>query len=287
MTGFGKAIFENENLKVAVELKSVNGKSFDIKVRMPSSYNEKEIELRSFLNKYFERGSFELIVSAESISASSNLVFNKQLALKYYNEFNSFLKENKIDEENNLLNIIAKLPDVFKSDKSTADEKEWNFVFETIKKASEKVDASRKNEGLKLEKEFKNYIDRILKLLKEVEKHDSKRLSIIKEQLQKKLTENIDKSRIDENRLEQELIYYIEKLDITEEKVRLKSNCSYFLETIAQKESQGKKLTFISQEIGREINTIGSKANNINIQKIVVQMKDELEKIKEQLMNVL
>lgn len=287
MTGFGKTICESPNFKVTVEIKSVNGKQSDIKIRMPSVYNEKEILLRSLIAQSLERGNIELTLYIGNSAENPNFSFNKTLALKYYSELKSLAKEINTENNTDYIGLIMKLPDVLKPEKSVIDEKEWDIIYKTVVKALEELDKSRKNEGIKLERDFRKRIDFIFKLLKEIEKLDPIRLKSIKQRLRNNLLDVIDKSKIDENRLEQELVFYIEKIDITEEKVRLKSHCNYFLETLVDKNSQGKKLGFISQEMGREINTLGSKANNADIQKKVVIMKDELEKIKEQLMNVL
>lgn len=287
MTGFGKAICESQNLKVTAEIKSVNGKQSDIKIRMPSVYNEKEIQLRSLIAQSLERGNIELVLYIENSAENPNYSFNKSLALKYYSELKSLAREINPENKTDYIGLIMKMPDVLKPEKSVMDEKEWDFIYKTVVKALEEVDKSRRSEGIKLERDFRKRIDFIFKLLKEIEKLDPTRLKTIKQRLQNNLLEVINRNKIDENRLEQELVFYIEKIDITEEKVRLKSHCNYFLETLADKNSQGKKLGFISQEMGREINTLGSKVNNADMQKKVVIMKDELEKIKEQLMNVL
>ncbi|MDD5569581.1 MAG: YicC family protein [Bacteroidales bacterium] len=287
MTGFGKAICESQNFKVTAEIKSVNGKQSDVKIRMPSVYGEKEMQLRSLIAQSLERGNIELSLFIENSAENPNYSFNKPLALKYYSELKSLSKEINQENKTDYIGLIMKMPDVLKPEKSIMDEKEWDFIYKTVVKVLEEVDKSRRSEGIKLERDFRKRIDLIFKLLKETEKLDLVRLKSIKQRLQNNLLDVIDKNKIDENRLEQELVFYVEKIDITEEKVRLKSHCNYFLETLADKNSQGKKLGFISQEMGREINTLGSKANNVDIQKKVVIMKDELEKIKEQLMNVL
>jgi len=287
MTGFGKSVTEIPGKKITIEIRSLNSKSFDLNLRLPYLYKEKELELRGDLSKQIERGKLDITIFTESTQETSPVVINKTLAKRYYQELKELSKEIE-GEDKNFLSLVLKMPEVMKSEKEIAelDKNEWAQVKEAIGKALEAFQKFRSDEGKVLEKEFKTRIDTIAKLLKDVVSNDAKRIKNIRTRIEKNLDELVEKEKIDKNRLEQELIYYIEKLDITEEKLRLKTHLDYFLKTM-QEPSGGRKLGFISQEIGREINTIGSKANDASIQKFVVEMKDELEKIKEQLLNVL
>jgi uncharacterized protein (TIGR00255 family) len=283
MTGFGKAVLELPGKKITVEVRSLNSKQLDLNLRVPSLYREKEAELRSEISKTVERGKVDLGIYSESTGEASAVSVNMPLAKNYYNELRSLAKE--LDEKNDhLLSIVVKMPDVFRNERQELDEKEWKGVMKTVSKALAAFNGFRSDEGKTLKKELLGRIDVITALLEEVKKLDEKRIPAVRERLQKSVDEL--KEKVDQNRFEQELIYYIEKFDITEEKVRLLTHCEYFRKTI-EEASSGRKLGFITQEIGREINTIGSKANDAGIQKLVVQMKDELEKVKEQLLNVL
>jgi uncharacterized protein (TIGR00255 family) len=287
MTGFGKSVTESPGKKITVEIRSLNSKSLDLNLRIPYLYKEKELELRSELSKQIERGKLDVTVFTESTQETLPVVINKNLAKKYYQEIKILANELDADTTN-FLSLVLKMPDVLKPEKEIAelDKNEWIVVKDTINKAIEAFQEFREDEGKVLQKEFETRIETIEDLLKEVVSKDSKRIKNIRSRIEKNLDELFEKEKIDKNRLEQELIYYIEKLDITEEKLRLKTHLDYFLKTMKEP-SGGRKLGFIAQEIGREINTIGSKANDANIQQFVVQMKDELEKIKEQLLNVL
>ncbi len=285
MTGFGKAKINIKNKQIIAEVKSVNSKQLDLGLRLPLSLRDKEAEFRNLIAEIAERGKVDFSIYFDGESSERKMILNKQLASNYYKELMLFAKDVKADSSN-LLAMIMNLPDVFKQEISVADDDEIKKVKSLIQSALNEFNAFRKSEGLTLGKELEKRIQLILGLLKKVEQADGKRIKLIKERIRKELHDIISKEKIDQNRFEEELIYYVEKMDITEEKVRLKTHCDYFLNTLNEK-SSGRKLGFISQEIGREINTIGSKANDAAIQKMVVQMKDELEKIKEQLMNVL
>lgn len=287
MTGFGKATHEIPGKKITVEIRSLNSKQLDLNLRIPYLYKEKELELRTEIGKQLERGKVDVTVFTETTQESTPTSLNKTLAKAYFNELKS-LSEELNEGTENLLSIVVKMPDVLKAERETVelDEKEWNEVKATVNRAIEAFQKFRDDEGKSLENEFNNRIGIIAKLLNEVLQLDDARVSNIKNRIKNNLEEVIDTNKIDQNRFEQELIYYIEKLDITEEKLRLKTHLNYFNDTMKEPGS-GRKLGFISQEIGREINTIGSKANDAGMQKLVVQMKDELEKIKEQLLNVL
>lgn len=285
MTGFGKAKINIKNKQIIAEVKSVNSKQLDLGLRLPLSLRDKEAEFRNLIAEIAERGKVDFSIYFDGESSERKMILNKQLASNYYKELMLFAKDVKADSSN-LMAMIMNLPDVFKQEVSVADDDEIKKVKSLIQSALNEFNAFRKSEGLTLGKELEKRIQLILGLLKKVEQADGKRIKLIKERIRKELHDIISKEKIDQNRFEEELIYYVEKMDITEEKVRLKTHCDYFLNTLNEK-SSGRKLGFISQEIGREINTIGSKANDAAIQKMVVQMKDELEKIKEQLMNVL
>lgn len=285
MTGFGKAKINIKNKQIIAEVKSVNSKQLDLGLRLPLSLRDKEAEFRNLIAEIAERGKVDFSIYFDGESSERKMILNKQLASNYYKELMLFAKDVKADSSN-LMAMIMNLPDVFKQEISVADDDEIKKVKSLIQAALNEFNAFRKSEGLTLGKELEKRIQLILGLLKKVEQADGKRIKLIKERIRKELHDIISKEKIDQNRFEEELIYYVEKMDITEEKVRLKTHCDYFLNTLNEK-SSGRKLGFISQEIGREINTIGSKANDAAIQKMVVQMKDELEKIKEQLMNVL
>ena len=287
MTGFGKAVAEIPGKKITVEVRSLNSKQLDLNLRIPYVYKEKELELRSDVSKQIERGKVDLSVYTESTQETLPIAINKTLVKTYYKELKALSEE--LNEENqNLMALILKMPDVMKAEREVVelDEEEWNQVKSTVNKAIEAFQKFRFDEGKILASEFNSRIGIIYELLTEVMSNDAVRVETIRTRIKNNIAELVEKEKIDENRFEQELIYYIEKLDITEEKLRLKTHLDYFLKTM-QEPGCGRKLGFISQEIGREINTIGSKANDATIQKMVVQMKDELEKIKEQMLNVL
>jgi len=287
MTGFGKATTEIPGKKVTVEVRSLNSKQLDLNLRLPYLYKEKELELRADISKQIERGKVDISVFTESTLDLLPVSINRKLAKIYYNELKSLSEE--LDELNpNLLALVVKMPDVMKAEREILDldEEEWKQVKNTVDRAIEAFQKFRSDEGSTLSNEFSNRISLIDKLLAEVIIMDAPRVENIRTRIKNSLAEAIEKEKIDQNRFEQELIYYIEKLDITEEKLRLKTHIDYFINTMNEPAS-GRKLGFITQEIGREINTIGSKANYATVQKLVVQMKDELEKIKEQLLNVL
>ncbi len=285
MTGFGKSIAEYGNKRINVEIKSLNSKQTDINLKIPYLYREKEIEIRNILSQKLERGKIDCIIFLENNADASNITINKSLALKYYQELNSLATE--INEtHNDILNILVKMPDVIKAEKEELDENEWNEILKALHDAIDKADKFRKQEGDLLKLDFIKRNNLILQLLSEVEPFEKNRIENIRQRINNDITTFLNSDKIDPNRFEQELIYYIEKIDFTEEKVRLKKHCNYFTETLNEG-SAGKKLGFVVQEMGREINTLGSKANDFDIQRIVVIMKDELEKIKEQLSNIL
>jgi uncharacterized protein (TIGR00255 family) len=287
MTGFGKAVSEIPGKKVTVEVRSLNSKQLDLNLRIPYYYKEKELELRTEIGKQLERGKVDISVYTESTLETLPVALNKELAKTYYKELKS-LSEELNESNNDLLALALKMPDVMKPEREVVelDEAEWKLVKSVVDKAIEAFQKFRDDEGKSLSAEFSMRISIIERLLAEIITFDAARVSNIKTRIKNNLEEVIDVNKIDQNRFEQELIYYIEKLDITEEKLRLKTHLDYFIATMKEP-AAGRKLGFISQEIGREINTIGSKANDAEMQKLVVQMKDELEKIKEQMLNVL
>lgn len=291
MTGYGKALAELPGKNLAIEIKSLNSKGLDLSVKLPSAFREKEMEIRTLLSQRLERGKIELFVSVEKSADSGSFSINKTLFLHYHKELKTLLSEAGEESNESLSSVILKIPDVLQSEKAEFDEHDWETVAQGIENALSSVEEFRTAEGQVLEDDIRGRVGLILDLLVLVEPFEQNRLNDIRERIrtgfQKITKSDLLQTKPDENRFEQELIYYIERLDITEEKVRLKKHCDYFIETLNDSASQGKKLGFVVQEMGREINTIGSKANDAGIQKIVVQMKDELEKIKEQLLNIL
>jgi uncharacterized protein (TIGR00255 family) len=285
MTGFGKASIETGEKTITAEIRSLNSKSADINLRLPGSLRNYELELRNELSRLLERGKIDLSLSIESKKAEAPVEINLPLALAYYQQMKKLAQE--LGEPiSDAVQQVMKFPDVLKSERRETDEKEWEQIRACINKAVEQLNKFRETEGLSLITDFETRLKKIDAALEEIKLLDLQRLQGIKDRIKNNLAEVIGKEKIDQNRFEQELIYYIEKLDINEEKVRLKTHLDYFMET-CKEASPGRKLNFISQEIGREINTIGSKANDAQMQKLVVQMKDELEKIKEQSSNVL
>lgn len=286
MTGFGKAVGSYKNKTINVEIKSLNSKHLDLNLRTPSFYREKELELRSYISKKVQRGKVDFSLFVEIPESDKAQKINKEVVFSYYHDLKSIANDLDIQANEELLSLAAKMPDTLSQIREDLDENEWKTILSLIDEAIKKFTAFRKTEGEALEKELSFRIERILALLSEVIPFETERIDHIKTRINRNLEQHLGNSQKDENRFEQELIYYIEKLDITEEKVRLKAHCEHFLDVMKNEDKQGKKLGFISQEIGREINTLGSKANHQEIQKIVVQMKDELEKLKEQLLNI-
>lgn len=285
MTGFGKTEGTVGNKKFTIELRSLNSKQLDLNMRIPGTYREKELELRSWLSENILRGKADLLVYYESMEAEKRMAINKPLMHAYYEDLRSFADEAKI-EGGDFINAIMRIPDVLKPESSELDEEEWAALFSLIKDAFHKFDTYRKLEGEKLTHDFHKRIDLILENRLALNNPIAARNQRVRDKLRANLEELIPVDKIDPNRFEQELIYYLERLDISEEYQRLETNCLHFRDEL-NGESQGKKLGFIAQEIGREVNTIGSKANDADMQRIVVVMKDELEKIKEQINNVL
>jgi uncharacterized protein (TIGR00255 family) len=286
MTGFGKAVKDYNTKKFIIEIRSVNSKQFDLSLRIPGFYREKETELRMWLASRLERGKADFSLTVENTAGNVNVAFDKDLAALYLQEFRKFAQEQNL-EVPDYLSAVMRMPEVVRAASETISEAEWTAIMECATEAVDHLINFRSQEGSILEKDYRLRIANILDLLAKVEPFEKQRIEGIKERMSKNLAEFMDGEDVDKNRFEQELFYYLEKLDVTEEKVRLKKHCDYFIQTLSDENHPGKKLAFITQEIGREINTLGSKANDADIQKLVVNMKDELEKIKEQLLNVL
>ena len=287
MTGFGKSVAEIPQKKISIEIKSLNSKSLDLNARLPWLYKEKESEVRNIISQKLDRGKIDLTINFDVLDSEIIPLINKSVVKNYFIQLKEIAGELKINADEQLLSTIMRLPDALKTEKPELDEKEWELVREKLHEAIGQLDEYRIEEGKSIEADLIRCVGKILASLQDVEKFEGDRIVRIRERLNASLTESISTENIDKNRFEQELIFYLEKLDINEEKVRLKKHCEYFLEKVASIPPNGKILNFISQEIGREINTIGSKANDASIQKLVVMMKDELEKIKEQSLNVL
>lgn len=281
MTGYGKCILQLPTKKISIEIKSLNSKSLDLNVRMPSVYREKELSIRKNIASSLSRGKVDFSLYMEITGEETTTSVNEPVVKKYMDQL-----KNVVDSDaTELLKMAIKMPDALSTDRDEIDKKEWKTIENEISSALLKINTYRSEEGLVLETDFKKRITNIDTLLNDVIAMDPERVEGVRERLRKGVAEI--KEKVDENRFEQELVYYIEKFDITEEKVRLRNHLEYFVKTLDSNESNGKKLGFIGQEMGREINTIGSKSNYAPMQKLVVQMKDELEKIKEQLLNVL
>src|SRR6202012_3693139 len=287
MTGYGIASFDSGNTKYTVEIKSLNSKFLELSLRLPKSFTEKEFQLRTECSKQIERGKVNLSINVEKANTTVNAAGIDKELLKHYFEQLKSVSVDLNESSNNLFQLALGLPEVVKYVEETVSEEEWKIAEKTFQQALAAFQKFRSDEGNVLEQDIKYRIGIILKNLELVVVEEPKRIPVIRERLNQFLNEAVGRENVDQNRFEQELIYYIDKLDITEEKIRLKSHCDYFIETLKNADANGKKLGFISQEIGREINTLGSKANDANIQKLVVGMKEELEKIKEQLLNVL
>lgn len=287
MTGFGLAAADEGNVKFSVEIKSLNSKFLELNLKLPRAYSDKELLLRNTCSKEIERGKVSAVVNIErSDETQKGATINQALLTNYYKQLeaiNVALGANA----NNLLQAALNFPEVITYQEEEGDEKEWEILHQTFLKALANFNQFREDEGKVLKADLELRIKNILAFFAEVDQLAPLRVPQIKARLTQFLEETVGKVNVDQNRFEQELIYYIDKLDITEEKTRLKSHCDYFMETLKSKDANGKKLGFISQEIGREINTMGAKANDAQIQQLVVGMKEELEKIKEQLLNVL
>jgi len=291
MTGFGKTTACPGGRTVNIEIRTLNSKQLDVNTRIPSIYRDKESEIRAEINRVLERGKIDFNITIDSDSDANDLAINRPLAQKYYSEIKLLAEELGVDAGNDIISNILKMPDILKAGREAPDETEWTQVKAAISDALALTEDFRVAEGELLGKDMIARIQLILDLLLQVEPLEGTRIGNLRDRFQRNQDEFLEKTtkidKFDENRFEQEIFWYLEKLDITEEKLRLRKHCDYFIDTLRSAESNGRKLGFITQEIGREINTLGSKAYNAEIQMIVVQMKDELEKIKEQVSNVL
>lgn len=285
MTGYGKAVGEYEGRKIAVEVKSLNSKQLDLLTRIPTVYKEKEMALRNELAQVVERGKVEFTISVENVAGEMALKLNATVAEAYYKQMSDLAQRLSVNPPSDWLDTLLRIPDVFKTETQELNDAEWAVVSKTMQSAIEAFNEFRVQEGESLACMFRQKLENIARYLEEVEVFEKERV----EKIKTRLRENLESLEVDYNkdRFEQELIFYIEKLDVSEEKVRLRNHLKYFAETMAQGTSNGKKLGFIAQEMGREINTLGSKSNHAEMQILVVKMKDELEQIKEQVLNVL
>lgn len=287
MTGYGTASKENGKVKYSVEIKSLNSKFLELNLRLPKVVSDKELALRTECSKLIERGKVNLNVSVEytdqTAKASS---INTDLLKQYYSQLLAVANELR-DNKANLFELALSMPEVISNNEDTVDEEEAKVLMDAFYEAVKQFNTFREDEGNVLAEDLKKRAELILSYLGEVESLEVERIPLIRQRIEQFLNDTVGKDNVDQNRFEQELVYYIDKLDVTEEKVRLRSHCNYFMQAFDSADSNGKKLGFISQEMGREINTLGSKANHAGIQQIVVRMKEELEKIKEQLLNVL
>ena len=282
MTGFGKATLQLPTKKITVEIKSLNSKGLDLNTRMPSVFREMELGLRNQLSLRLERGKIDFSLYIEATGEETSSKINVPIVRGYINQMKAVIPN---ADETELMKMAVRMPDALKTERDEIDENEWKKIQTVIDDALENIAQFRKDEGVSLEKEFLHRIANIMTLMNNAVAYDAERVETVKTRLRTALDEL--KENVDESRFEQELIFYLEKYDITEEKVRLENHLNYFIETIAGTEANGRKLGFITQEMGREINTMGSKSNHTEMQKLVVMMKDELEKIKEQVLNVL
>ncbi len=285
MTGFGRAEGLVGVKKVTVELRSLNSKQLDLQVKVPSPWREKEAEVRQWAGERVVRGKADLYIGVEGVLAAKRTVFNTELIQAYYDELRAVARTVAPESNTDLLALVLRMPDVMSTAKEEFDPGEWKAVFTLVEQAWTAYEEFRTTEGGKLFTELKERTDNITRLLAEVDAMDDDRIGRTRERILSRLEEL--KAKVDQDRFEQELVYYLEKLDVTEEKLRLSTHCGYFIRTMEDEESQGRKLGFITQEMGREINTLGSKSNDAEMQQRVVLMKDELEKIKEQMLNVL
>jgi uncharacterized protein (TIGR00255 family) len=292
MTGFGSATIELPTLTAVFEIKTLNSKFLDIYCRIPKNYSDREVEIRNVLTQRLERGKVECTLTIQQKSADSSIsLVNRPLVKSYFNDLRATASELDIEPvHSDLFRMAMQMPNAYNTEQPAdkeQKEKEWILIREGLDKALQKADEFRVQEGALTAGKFKEYILQIDSLLSQIQIEDEKRIPAVRERLEKHVKDLVQTESFDPNRFEQELVYYVERYDISEEKVRLKNHLNYFLETLEEPVSNGKKLNFISQELGREINTIGSKANDSTIQRLVVQMKDELEKIKEQTMNAI
>lgn len=286
MTGYGKKTIQLPTKKITLEIKSLNSKNLDLNVRIPSYYKEKELEVRKTISAHLRRGKIDFSIYVEMTADESLTSINSALVRNYMQQLRNILQSG-VTNDVELLQMAVRMPDALKTEREELDEAEWEIISKGISEVIEKLIDYRTEEGKSMDADFRKSIATISDLLEEVKTLDTERLSAIRTRLDKTIEEIKSKNQVDRNRFEQEVLFYLEKMDINEEKVRLASHLDYFLKTMDSTESNGKKLGFISQEMGREINTTGAKANFAPMQKLVIQMKNELEQIKEQVLNVL
>lgn len=285
MTGFGRAEGLVNEKKVTVELRSLNSKQLDLQVKLPGAWREKETELRQWAGERVVRGKADLYVGAEGTTLAKRTSFNTALIKAYHAELREVVRSVAPDSTTDLLAIVLRIPDVIATTKDELDPTEWEGVLGLVQQAWIAYEEFRSTEGAKLHTELKDRTNNIMRLLEKVAAMDGGRIDRTRERIRSRLEEL--QAKVDQDRFEQELVFYLEKLDVTEEKLRLATHCEYFIRTMEDEQCQGRKLGFITQEMGREINTLGSKSNDADMQQLVVLMKDELEKIKEQMLNVL
>lgn len=287
MTGYGEGKGSYKNKSITVEIKSLNGKTTDIRFKSPANYREKELELRKFIIGHALRGKFDVSISFDAASAAEEFGLNKALFKKYWSELSTLKKELKFDQDG-VVAAILRIPNVVQAEDGAIPDAEWKIIKKTTKAALESLQRFRQEDGKGMMKDLKKNVKSIQKCLKAVKPFEKERITRLKARMEKNLSDYLGKQNVDKNRYEQEVIFYLEKLDINEEKVRLEQHCKFFLEQLVSTSTagKGKKLAFIGQEMGREINTLGAKAQHSDIQKLVVTMKDELERIKEQVANI-
>ncbi len=287
MTGYGRATGSFDEKTISVEVRALNSKMTDLKIRLPGDYKEKEIELRKLVSDHAERGKLDIVIDVQNADGAATVSLNEALFRGYHRELTRITNELGVGQTD-LIQAILRIPNVVASAFGEVNEDEWKAVSATVSQALDNLQAFRRQEGRALEGDLRLRVANILELLEQVPPFEQGRFTRMRERLRSNMEEGIGKENLDTNRFEQEILYYLEKMDITEEKVRLEQHCKYFIEQVDnQQQSAGRTLNFISQEMGREINTLGAKAYDSDIQRLVVQMKDELEKIKEQLANVL
>lgn len=287
MTGYGRATSTFSDKSITIEVRALNSKMTDIRFKMPFNYKEKEIELRRILTEQAERGKIDVSINIRSLSGEDDFALNHELFKKYYKELKGLTAELNMPADD-LLSAILRLPNIVGTDEEGVQDDEWEISHKTLLEALEDFKKFRLTEGGAMERDLHDRIANILQLLQDIVPHEKERIVKLRQRLRQNLDEFLGKENIDENRFEQEVLFYLEKIDVTEEKVRLEQHCRYFVDTLKDKKntSKGRTLNFITQEIGREINTLGSKAYSSDIQHLVVQMKDELEKIKELVANL-
>jgi uncharacterized protein (TIGR00255 family) len=287
MTGYGRAKLPYQEKTISVEVRSLNSKYTDLRIKYPQNYREKEVELRKMVSRYAQRGKIDINIEVKSEHGDEAFGLNKSLFRRYFQELNSLATELDFPK-GDMLQAILRIPNVISNEEDSMDDDEWQTLVETMNQALKNFGQYREAEGQAMEADLRERLTNITSFLKQLDPHEAERVTRLRQRLSQNLEEYLGKDKIDENRFEQEILFYLEKIDITEEKVRLEQHCKYFLEQLdVDMASKGRKLNFISQEMGREINTMGAKAYSANIQRLVVGMKDELEKVKEQVANSL